>query len=173
MAKVQVPNSIQKFGDLDQDLSTTVATALWRKMAQLQEYMNRSVPIGIIIMVRTNQELLPELPDPKYWKEMDGTVVNNTDSPLHGWVTHDLRGLFLKHPAEGQSANVLAGSDTINISHNHGGLTGNAYDIGPFEGDNDDERQGPYVHRHAINSWTGVFNIVPSYNALKFYIRIA
>jgi hypothetical protein len=121
MGAVQIPNSIVKFNGLEKDLSTTVATALWKKVAGVQEYLNASVPIGKIIWFRAIQDLLPEMPDPKYWKELDGTVVSNVNSPFNGWTTPNLAGYFLKHPSGVEANQAASGSDTRNLGHNHGG----------------------------------------------------
>ena len=62
MAKVTIPNSIKRFNDLDKDLSTTIASGLWKKAARTMEYINQSCPVGMVIWVRATQDLLPELP---------------------------------------------------------------------------------------------------------------
>lgn len=172
MSKVNVPNTVTKFNGLEKDLSTSVSTALWKKAAEIAAYINASHPIGLIIWVRHTQELLPELPDPKYWKEMNGTAVSNSNSPLNGVVMPDLRGAYLKHPpTEGQNQ-TFGSSDTRNFSHNHGGVTGVTFPAGAFNADNDDERAGPFPHSHLIFGALGVSDIKPPYRGLRFYIRI-
>lgn len=169
---VSIPNAVAKFKTLDKDLSTSVATALWKKSAEVMQYISASVPIGKVIWVRATQDLLPEMPDPKYWKELDGTAVANANSPLNGWVTPDIRGHFLKHPSISETNQTLGGADTRNLTHNHGGVTAAAWNGGAFNADNDDERAGPFWHAHGIDNWVATFDIKPPYRDLRFYIRI-
>ena len=170
MAKV--PNSIKKFKTLEDDLSTSIATALWQKAADLCEYINKSRPIGMVMWFNNNQDLLPGLPDPKYWKLCDGTAVNNPLSTLHGVVIPSVASRFVKHPSDFQSVFGVAGSDTRNFSHDHGGVSGYTNPRGAQNADNSDERAGPFNHRHTVHSSLGTVDIMPPYIELRAYIRI-
>jgi hypothetical protein len=169
----QVPNKITKFKSLEDDLSTTVATALWKKAADLCEYINKSRPVGMLMYFNDQQTLLPEPPDPKYWKLCDGTAVVNANSPLNGVVIPDLRYRFVKHPSDGQIIFGVDGADTVNIDHNHGGVTEYEWPGAGFDSDNDTDRAGPFTHRHNISaSSKTVVSTVPDYKEFPVYIRI-
>jgi hypothetical protein len=169
---IKTPNNVLKFNALEKDLSTSIATALWKKVAEIQQYINASHPIGMVIWFRHAQDLLPEMPDPKYWKEMDGTTVNNVNSPFHGYTLPDLRGKFLKHPSASESLHATGGADVKTVPHDHGGQTG--YDDAYFDyiADNDDERSGPFWHNHTISSTAPSVDVRPPYQGLRFYLRI-
>ncbi len=172
MSKVTIPNTIEGFNNLDSDLSTTVASGLWKKAAELAEYINQSCPVGMVIWIRQTQDLLPEAPDPKYWQEMDGTTISNALSPLDGVTLPDLTGHFLKHASALETNQTAGGTDTKGLTHNHGGVTGATNPRDTFNGDNNTERPGPYNHTHTIANALGVLDIKPLYRDLRFYIRI-
>jgi hypothetical protein len=168
-----LPNEIKKFSDLEKDSFSTIAQANWQKAAQLLNYLNASIPVGMIIFVRTTQDALPEEPDPQYWQYCDGSAVVNALSPLLGQNVPDLRDKYIKHPSELESELQTAGSDTKNLQHSHGGFTGYRFDAGGYSADNDNEFSGPYNHRHAMgNAMSTAQDIKPQYRALKAYIRI-
>lgn len=173
MSRVRIPNTVLKFNGLTKDLSTTVATALWQKVAEVQEYILASTPVGKVIWFRANQDLLPELPDSRYWQELNGSTVTNPESPLLGVVLPDLRGCFLKHPADGAPLHAFGGSDTRNLAHNHGGQTGVSDPKGDFNADNSDEVTGPFPHSHPISTeLPSNLDIRPPYRGLRLFIRI-
>lgn len=172
MAKVPVPGTIVKHRALDEDLSTTIANALFKKAASLIEYLNQSQPIGKVIWFHATQDLLPEMPDPKYWKELDGTAVVNANSPLNGWVTPNLSEVFLKHPNGLETLQVLTGSNSRALSHNHGGATGFTFDAGEFAVDTG-PLLSPFYHNHSIANAGASGDIQPPYRDLRFFMRIA
>lgn len=172
MTKITPPDSVQKFISLDEDLSTTIATALWKQAAQLVAYMNQSVPVGTIIWFRDTQTG-STTPDPKYWQEMNNSPVTNTLSPFYNIVLPDLRNAYIKHPGPGQGQNEYDGTDALNLSHNHGGWTGYGTDVGAFNADNNDDEDGPTYHRHPIpNALTTPIDIKPLFFGYRLYLRI-
>lgn len=173
MAKVTIPNTIQKFNAIDKDLSTTIATGLWKKAAQLLEYLNKSHPVGMIIWFRATQDLLPEMPDSKYWQEFDGSAVTNPLSPYFGLTLPNLSGRYFKHPSDLETVHTFGGSDTKNLNHDHDGNTGFTNPRGPFNGDNNNDRPGPYNHRHTIDdALSSAQDIKPLFRDLRIFLRI-
>lgn len=173
MSKVKVPNSVLKFNSLENDLSTTVASALWKKVAEIEAYLQASIPVGTLIWFRHTQDFLPEMPDPRYWQEMDGSTVVNPNSPFNGMVLPNLRGCFLKHPVNDAANHKFGSSDTRNFTHSHGGFTGDSFPAGSYSADDSDEIAGVDVHRHAIvSALNNNVDIRPPYRGFRFFLRI-
>lgn len=170
-----IPNKIEKFYEAEKDEFTSIAQANWQKAAALLEYLNRSYPIGMLMFMHNSQDALPSTPDPKYWKFCDGTAVVNTSSPLNGVVIPDLRDKFVRHPKTGQAVLSTGGADTVNLNHNHGGLTGYGFDAGGLTSKNgsDGWRQPVGYHRHTIGAAMGSVATTPPFRYLQVYIRIA
>lgn len=168
-----IPNKVEKFKQLESDLSTSIAKALWLKAAQVCEYINLSYPIGMLMFFNANQSNLPAMPDPKFWQFADGSAVTNPLSPLYGQLLPDLRGRFFKHPATGASVLAYAGVDSIALPHSHGGITGIGTDWDSVRLDNGEERgQAIGGHRHGITSTTVTVSTIPAYMELQVYVRI-
>lgn len=168
-----IPNKVEKFKELDSDLSTSIAQALWQKAAQVCEYVNLSFPVGMLMFFHGSQEGLPSFPDPKYWQYADGSVVSNSNSPINGQTLPDLRGKFFKHPATGQIALTYAGVDSIDFTHNHGGLTTSNTDVGNVRLDDGGDRgQAIGFHAHVINNAPLIYSTLPAYLEVQVYVRI-
>lgn len=169
----QIPNKIEKFKEVEKDFGTSIAEALWKKAAQTLEYINASYPIGMLMFFHETQDNLPATPDSKYWQEVDGSTISNVNSPLNGVTLPDWRGKFFRHPASGEIVLSTGGSNTVNLSHNHGGITGIGDPRFRFQLDNGGERAMPQAHAHGINSdLSSTTSTVPQYRALKVYMRI-
>lgn len=167
-----IPNKIEKFRTVEIDPFSTISQATWQKAAGLMSYINAALPIGIIVYVRTTQDNLPELPEPKYWQYCDGSPVTNTLSPMFGQNVPDHRERFIKHPSDTETDLSTGGVDSKTFPHDHGGVTGSGNPRGPFNADNNDNFSGPFIHTHPIASASPSSDIKPSYRDLKAYIRI-
>lgn len=166
------PNKIEKFKTLETDFGTTIAEALWKRAAQHINYFNKCYPIGMLMLFHETQPNLPATPDTRFWKLADGTAVVNANSVLNGVVLPDLRDQFLRHPATGEVVLSTGGVSTVNLAHNHGGLTGVTDNRGAFNMDGGDERSAAAPHAHTIASDLGVVSTLPLFIALKVYVRI-
>jgi hypothetical protein len=170
-----LPNKIEKFSDLEKDAFTSIAQANWTKAAQLLEYVNKSFPIGMLMFFHASQDGLPSQPDPQYWKFLDGTPVTNPLSPLFGvdLSALDFRGKFFKNPGTGQIELIEAGSNSVNLSHSHGGQTGHGSDWDSLRLDNGGERgQALGNHSHPIGGALGSTSTIPAHRELQVYMRI-
>lgn len=172
-----LPNNITKMSDTERDEFSSIAQANWGKAAGLLDYLNKSYPVGMMLFFEENQSNLPATPNPDYWQFAGlDAVVTNPNSPLFGQTLPDLRGKFIKHPESGQPCLVTDGANVINLLHNHGGVTGDANDIGGLnadDGNGDNVWAATGVHHHGIANDFGLINIEPRYRYLQVYIRIA
>lgn len=175
MARIPVPNQINKFVGLEQDFGTTICPALWLKAAQLAQYVNASYPIGMVLFFEGDQDNLPAQPDPRFWQFLDGSTVSNASSPMNGTVLPDFRGKFFRHPATGEAYLSTGGADSIDLTHSHGGQTDVGSDYDFLRLDNGQERgQALGDHRHTIDTGNlGSVTLIPAYHELQCYVRIA
>lgn len=160
------------FKDMEIDFGTTVAQALWQKASRGINQLDKCYPVGMVLFFYATQDLLPSLPDPQYWQLLNGSTVNNVNSPLDGQVLPDVTGRFIRHPLPLETELSLGGSNTEDLSHNHGGSTGVADDRNDFELDNGQERSQAGSHSHSISTDLGITSTVPLYVELQCYIRI-
>jgi hypothetical protein len=178
MSKVEQPNVVQPFPDLDSDLSTTIATGLWKQAAAVQEYLNRSMPVGTVIWFEDTVAGIPESPDPKYWHEMDGTGCLNPNSVFNGFTIPNLNNLFLKEtPASGATVQTSAGSHTRSFTHTHGTSFTTGSNDAELNSDYDYDTNiwTVYSHRHTVNNNTenlSNVDIRPAHRKLRFFLRI-
>lgn len=173
-----IPGKIQKFKELEMDAFSTVAQASWQKAAGILEYANKSFPIGMFLFFYASQDNLPAQPDPQYWHYCDGSVINNVNSVFNGVTSPDCRGKFFKHPKTGDVLLSTAGSDTIDLSHSHGGVTqlGSDYDslrLDDYGGSGPVRGSANGSHQHVISSAIGVVSTIPAYEEAQVYMRIA
>ena len=167
-----IPQKIEKFSDLQKDFGTSISESLWIKMAQLQNYVNLSFPVGMLMFFEQTQSNLPSPPDSNYWKYCDGTAVTNINSPLLGVVVPDLRGKFWRAAGSTDILLSTGGANTGNFAHNHGGFSGFTYPFGTINLDNGGERVSPDNHRHTIGTSLGISSIVPPYHEVQVYVRV-
>lgn len=163
---------VQKFSTLEKDFNTSVAEALWKKAIQTMNYIEKSYPVGMMLMFHATQSALPHVPDSKYWKECDGSVVSNANSPLNGVTLPDLRDKFFRHPSSGDTVMTSGGVNSVNLAHSHGGVTGTVDNRQFGQEDGDDHQDVSTPHAHSISSDMGSVSTIPLYIALKIYIRI-
>lgn len=169
----EIPNKIEKFTDLQKDFGTSIAQSLWLKVGQLQNYINDSYPIGMLLFMVNSQDELPATPDLNYWKFCDGTVISNANSPMNGQAVPDFRNRFWRHQQTGEILLSVAGNDSLNFAHNHGGVSSSDPWFGTIDMDTGGERALPIPHSHPIASALGVTSMVPPYFAVQVYVRVA
>lgn len=159
----------------ESDFGTTVASFLWQKIINNQHFVEKCFPIGYVLFFYASQTYANGTPvsppNPEIWQPLNGTTVNDTDSPLHGVTLPDLRQLFLKGSS---TQGITGGQLTINLQHAHGGQTGVTDDRQPdFQADGGGDYNTGAPHTHAIaNSWSTAEPITPPYIDLQAYIRI-
>ncbi len=161
----------QRFTALEMDAYTSIAEALWKRAAQTQKYIEQSYPVGMLLMFHETQSNLPHAPDAKYWQLLDGSAVSNANSPLNGVTLPDLRDMFFRHPGTGEVVMAVAGSDSVNLAHTHGGVTGST-DDGAFGQNDGGDHQDARAHTHSLSSALTTTSKLPKYIALKLYVRI-
>lgn len=167
-----LPNTIQKFKDLEKDFGTSNAEALWKRAIQLMTYVEKSNPVGMLMFIHATQSNIPSLPDSQYWQLCDGSVVSNANSPMNGVTLPDLRDKFVRHPSSGEIQLSSGGQDIQSLQHNHGGFTGFTNPQEFLQMDNGGDRVETSNHRHTIGNDLGNVTTVPTYLALKVYVRI-
>ena len=174
---IEIPHlKPQLLMDLEVDFGTTIANAIWQKIADHQNFVNQYVPIGMIMWFYGSIDYgsgpTPiNLPNSTNWQFCDGTTITNANSPLVGYAMPDMRTLFLKH---GTSVGSAGGSDSFTLYHDHGGVTGAASDAGGdvhTEGGTDGSHFN--VHQHNIAAdLAAAFSNLPPYIQLAPYMRI-
>lgn len=165
----------QKMFVHESDFGTTAASFLWQKIINNQHFVEKCFPIGYVLFFHASQTYADgtpvTAPNPEIWQPLNGTTVNDPDSPLNGVTLPDFRQKFLK----GSNTEGLTGGQlTINLQHNHGGATGVTDDRQP---DSQADAGGGYntgaPHTHSISSnWSTAEQITPPYIDLQAYIRI-
>lgn len=165
---------------LEADFGSTIAAAIWKKIVAHQNWMDKNVPVGIIMFFYGSQLYAnndPIEPPNGCWQICDGGEVTDANSPLLGQFLPDLRELFLKH---GETIGDTGGTDTFTLEHNHGGATttdkymsnpDNPSDIN--SDDAPDEPLGSF-HAHSIGMdlVASSYVKVPPYVELQPYMRI-
>ena len=161
------------FRQFESDFGTSIAETLWKRMIDHQNWLNKAVPVGIVLFFYGSQTYADSDPidQPNVnWQFCDGSAVVNSNSPLFGQNVPDLRELFLKGSL---SIGTLGGSDDVNLSHSHGGVTGATLDaeaVANTEGGAD--QGGPSLHTHSIPSALGITSKLPPYVELQPFMRI-
>lgn len=162
-----------KFKTLEKDFGTSIAQALWLKAARSVNALDKCYPVGAVLFMFNAQDNLPAQPDPAYWQLMDGGTVINPNSPLLTQVLPNVDNLFIRHPKTSEVVFSVAGSNTINLGHNHSGETGYSNDRNDFQMDGGGERAEAENHRHTISSDLGAtLDIIPLYTQVQCYVRI-
>lgn len=162
---------------LEVDFGTTIAASIWRKVIDHLNFLNEHVPIGIIIWFYGTQTYadggLINLPNGTIWKFCDGSMINNTLSPIDNQPTPDLRDRFIKM---GSNFGDTGGSDTLDLTHYHGEPGGTTFITTDLENlfgtDSDNERQAGNTHRHSIDSEVIILPKIPPFQYLSPYMRI-
>lgn len=165
------PTTLRSF---EVDFGTTVAEAIWRRVVQSINWYNDAMPVGIILPFYQSKTYANGDPIPNpigLFQFCDGAPVTPTDSPLFGQSVPDLRDFFLKgFPTIG----TIGGQSSIDLTHNHGGLTG-TMDDGDFSAlriSDGGDQQEHHAHRHFIANDLTVQSTLPPYIALQYYMKV-
>lgn len=172
--KINATNSAYgaKFKDVEKDFSTSIAQALWFKQAVNLNSLDKSYPIGMLLFTVNSQSNLPATPSIGFWQLCDGGTVSNALSPLNGQTLPDLSNKFIRHPQEGDTVLSIGGSDSVDLSHSHGGMTGSTSDRNDFQLDNGGEVFEAENHAHTIAAAMTSVPTVPAHIELQCYVRI-
>lgn len=161
---------------LEVDFSTSMAQGIWQRIGQLQNWLEKNVPIGIVMYFYDSTTYAggTPIPDPKSsnWLFCNGQQILNTNSPMYGQFTPDLRNYF---PRAGTPIGGTGGDVIHNIFHNHGGFTQSKTDLisGEYLTDGGEDVDQGGLHKHAITgAWFTVI-VLPPYIDLQPYMRIA
>lgn len=156
----------------ESDFGTTIASYIWSKVINNQNFVEQSFPIGYVLYFFASQTDANNIkiakPNPNIWKELNGQIINDPDSPLNGITLPDLRNKFIKGT---KSFGETGGQETINLSHNHGGLT-NYFDDKTGGSDRGNDHTGGSYHAHPIYpALSSAENILPPFIKLSAYMR--
>jgi hypothetical protein len=158
------------------DFGTTASENLVKRVVEFLNFVEKSLPIGIIIfvyqsMTDSNGNQIP-LPSSN-WKFCDGSLVTNTQSPLFNQHVPDLRGRYLKMSATNQPIGTLGGNSSVNLTHNHGGWVWHFTDLeGNWDTDNGSAMPQGDSHTHQIYNDLGIYQLNPQHIVLQPYMRI-
>lgn len=124
----------------------------YRKIGQNNNWLIDLRPIGSIIFTNDNQPG-GGTPDPRIWKECDGSEIVNPESPLRSIGVNqntvpNFKKRFLRFSSD-STTNPVGGTNEHNLSHNHS-TGGPSSSGGGIEKDDDDDRRRRVSHGHAI-----------------------
>lgn len=156
------------------DFGTTIAASLWLRLINNHAWVEKSIPLGMVLFFYTSQTEADGTPitqpNPDIWQPCDGRTINDPDSPLNGQTLPDLRDLFVKGSS---TPGQTGGQSTVNLSHNHGGATGVTDDRQPdFQADHGTDHLTGAPHTHSIDSrWSSTESVIPKYFGLQAFVR--
>lgn len=159
---------------VESDFGSTIAQAIWLKIVNNQTWVERNIPLGFILHYFASQPVGSGLSvdpiDLDLWKFCDGSLISDADSPLNGQNVPDLRQRYLKGSA---TVGTVGGSNTTNLLHSHGGLTGVTDDRQPnFQADNNNDKATGNPHTHPIFAdLSSVETIQPLTTDIHCYMR--
>lgn len=163
------------FAPLDDTLSDSgdlVSVEVFQQIAHNCNYFIDSMPIGSVIQVMTGDGITPT-PDPTIWQECDGSIVTNQASPLRDNPTPnyaDVGGRYMRGYVNPGTIGFYGGSNTRNLTHNHGGTQLN---VQPRNADTDDDFTTAADHSHPIDfDLPSDHNMEPAHFKIKHYIKI-
>ena len=159
---------------IETDFGSTICKAIWRKVMMFQLWTNRSLPVGMILnhygsQTYANGDPLAG-PNTDYWQWCDGGVIANANSPLNGQNTPDFKEIFLKGAS---TIGTIGGQPTINLQHNHGGITSYEHQANGSGGDSGGDTTVGTFHAHGIaNNMSTAESVIPPYKEIQYYIRV-
>lgn len=162
----------QTITSLEQDFGTSICTSIWLKLINNHAWVDKNIPVGFLLsLFRDIQPVSdPALsdPNPDIWQFCDGTVINDSDSPLDGQAVPDMRNLFLKGASGVQFS--TGGQSSIDLTHTHViGINDNRTGLNRVDNNNDRQSGGP--HDHPLSNDWGVFPVLPLYAQYHAYVR--
>jgi hypothetical protein len=156
------------------DFGTSAASFIWKKIVNNQNWVEKNIPIGLIIYFYASQTLdtgVPvAVPNPEIWTKCDGSLITDSNSPMNGQHAPDLRDKFFKGS---DTIGSTGNQTTINLQHSHGGQTGVTDDRQPdYQARSAGGHNTGSPHYHAISSsLSTVEPIIPPYVELQIYMR--
>lgn len=162
---IQIDDNQTDFGDL-------VSVELFGQLRDNINHLIDAMPVGTIIPILHGLTGVPT-PDSNIWQECDGSAITHPLSPIRNTIAPDYKteGRYMRMYTNPGEIGNLSGSNTKNLSHNHGGQTGINGAI-PQNADTDDDFWTAKDHTHSISSALGVFNFEPLHCRIKHYIKI-
>lgn len=157
---------------LEADFGTTIASQIWKKIAETIAYSHVNCPLGAIRLFYSAQQKTDlsyvEPPNPNIWILTDGRIINDSESILNGLNTPNLSGRFIKHTLQG----MLGGQTTVDLRHNHGGGTTYARSYGFYCADPGGGAEQGSWHNHSIGyDLSTPENFIPPHVKLQAYMR--
>lgn len=161
---------------MEVDFGTTIAQGLWQRISRQLNWIEKAVPVGMVIYFYDSQTFANgnPVPDPKStnWQFCDGSPITNPLSPMFGQNVPDLRNRFSKGSAT-LGLGVTGGTVSHNLAHSHGGATSTTCDLeGLSNTDNSDAKPKGNCHNHSIGGSLGTISVMPPYINLQPYMRI-
>jgi hypothetical protein len=156
------------------DFGTSIARAIFAKIADFHNWTESSIPIGYLLyfyasQINTDGSMI-EKPNENLWVLCDGRLIEDPESPLDGTHSPDLRKLYLKG---GDEIGLTGGQTTINLSHNHTSRLAFENDESSGRGatGGSDHRAGSN-HTHTVASrWPTAEPIIPPTIEIQIYMR--
>jgi hypothetical protein len=165
MSFVPLDDNLDQYGGI-------ISVEFFSTLTANLNYLMESVPVGEIspffIIDGVNE------PDPRFWQECDGSPIVDQTSPLRGYNAPDMTqngGLYLKGADILPNAGQVAGANTKNLAHSHGGNTQN-FHINNDADTDDDRWSAQNDHSHTISTDLGVTNFEPERVLLRHFIKI-
>lgn len=129
------------------------------------------VKVGEIATIMVVAGMTPPL-DSTIWVECEGGTVTDPQSILFGQTIPDLRDRYLKGATALSTVGTLDGSNTADLSHNHGGAT-QPFGPGPHVAEEADDYWEAVAHTHTIDTDLAAdANIEPAHFTIKHYLKV-
>lgn len=156
------------------DWSDLVSIELFSAIADNMNYLIDSCPPGSIVPILIGIPGVPT-PDPTIWQEAKGDTIQEQLSDLRGQAAPDLRDRYLKGAASLGQSGQPGGSNTKNLAHSHGGLTGvmqppsNQHIV---SGGSDYWTPNGASHEHTIFPALGTVNFEPRRLHIRYFLKL-
>lgn len=154
------------------DWSDLVSIELFSALGDALNALIDSTPVGAIIPICVGLAGVPT-PDPTIWQEAVGESIEEQLSDLRGQSAPDLRNKYLKGASNPATSGVMGGSHTVNISHNHTGITQD-FVVGENIGDaSDGYWSGANEHHHTMQTdFASPVSIEPAHIRVRLFLKI-
>lgn len=162
---IQIDDNQTDFGDL-------VSVELFGQLADNINHLIDAMPVGTIIPILHGLPGVPT-PDADIWQECDGTTITHPLSPIRNTIAPDYKteGRYMRMFTNAGEIGNFGGGNTKNLSHNHGGQTGENGGMSD-NADTDDDFWTGKNHSHSISTDLGIYNFEPIHVRIKHYIKI-
>lgn len=167
---VTYPTLYTSFFDSEFAVEAPISEEVVRKMIQNCNMLSRLAVVGQVAMVQPN---IPGsiIPSAEQFRFCDGSVLSNGDSALDGQTIPDMRDKYVR-AASTTTTNDDVGNATINLTHDHGGVTGDlTHPLGPDAGAS--YNTAWVTHNHTIpQDLTSPITLNLKYMYFAFYLKI-